>query len=132
MPSFGITSQRRLVTCHPNLRLLCDEVIKDIDIAVICGHRSKEEQDRAYELGRSTVKWPNSKHNSMPSMAVDIGPYPINWDNLYQWRMFGGYVLWKAECLGINIRWGGDWDRDGDMWDHRFIDMPHFELIGEG
>ncbi len=26
-------------------------------------------------------------------------------------------------------RWGGDWDRDGQLKDHRFIDYPHFELV---
>jgi len=131
MYSFSITSQRRLTTCHPKLRLLCDEIIRDVDITVLCGTRTKEEQDRAYELGRSTVRWPNSKHNKNPSLAVDIGPYPIDWDNRDRWTMFGGYVLWKASTLSIPIRWGGDWDKDGDIWEHRFIDMPHFEIIGD-
>jgi peptidoglycan LD-endopeptidase CwlK len=31
--------------------------------------------------------------------------------------------------MGIEIRWGGDWDGDGDLSDHKFNDLPHFELI---
>lgn len=130
MPSFSQISTMRLITCHPDIVLLCNEIIKDVDISVLCGHRGQDEQNRAYELGRSTKRWPNSKHNLFPSMAVDIGPYPIDWDNRDRWTMFGGYVLWRAGKLGLNVRWGGDWDSDGDIWEHRFIDMPHFEVVG--
>ena len=28
------------------------------------------------------------------------------------------------------VRWGGDWDGDGDWRDERFLDMPHYELVG--
>jgi peptidoglycan L-alanyl-D-glutamate endopeptidase CwlK len=27
------------------------------------------------------------------------------------------------------MRWGGDWDGDGDTKDERFFDGPHFELV---
>ena len=34
-----------------------------------------------------------------------------------------------ASQMGIKIRWGGDWDRDTDLSDNRFNDLPHFELM---
>lgn len=130
MPSFSEQSKARLYTCHPALIEVCNAVIKDIDITVLEGFRDEATQNRAYALGNSTKRWPESKHNTLPSLAVDIAPYPVDWEDYYRWRMFGGYVLWRAEHMGIKLRWGGDWDDDGDIWDHRFVDMPHFELVG--
>lgn len=34
-----------------------------------------------------------------------------------------------AEEIGVDIRWGGDWDSDGDILDHSFVDLPHIELL---
>ena len=31
--------------------------------------------------GRSKLSWLESKHNCEPSRAVDIAPYPIDWDD---------------------------------------------------
>jgi peptidoglycan L-alanyl-D-glutamate endopeptidase CwlK len=30
--------------------------------------------------------------------------------------------------MGIKIRWGGDWDSDGDINDNRFDDLVHVEI----
>jgi hypothetical protein len=30
--------------------------------------------------------------------------------------------------MGIELRWGGDWDQDFEVKDNRFDDFPHFEL----
>jgi hypothetical protein len=30
--------------------------------------------------------------------------------------------------MGINLRWGGDWDQDWEVKDNKFDDFPHFEL----
>jgi len=27
------------------------------------------------------------------------------------------------------VRWGGDWDRDTELKDNRFMDLVHIELI---
>jgi hypothetical protein len=34
-----------------------------------------------------------------------------------------------AKRKGIELRWGGDWDRDGDRFDQSFNDLPHVELV---
>lgn len=40
----------------------------------------------------------------------------------------GQTILMCAKDLGVEIIWGRDWDRDNDIFDHNFIDYPHFEL----
>lgn len=129
MPRFGKKSQDNLDTCHPDLQKLLNEVIKGFDCSVLCGHRGKDEQNEAFRLNQSTLQWPDSKHNDAISTAVDVVPYPIDWENLKRFYMFGGYVLGIAEQMGIDIRWGGDWDQDTFIKDQNFNDLPHFELV---
>ncbi|MBU1193978.1 MAG: M15 family peptidase [Proteobacteria bacterium] len=133
MSKFSLKSQDKLSTCHPLLQKLFNDVIKDYDCAIIDGHRARREQNVRYQQGRSKLKWPNSKHNPMPSMAVDAGPYfedkGIPWDEPNQFYVFAGYVLSRAKDLGIQIRWGGDWDMDRDVNDQFFNDLAHYELL---
>jgi len=63
-----------------------------------------------------------------PARAVDVVPYPIDWDDREGFYAFGGFVKGVASQKGIKIRWGGDWDSDNDLHDQNFIDLPHFEL----
>lgn len=128
MPSFGSRSRKNLDTCHPDLKRLFEEVVKHFDCSVIQGHRGKEEQDSFYHSGRSKVKFPDSKHNSEPSMAADVAPYPIDWDDTARFYMFVGFVRGIASNLGINVRCGADWDGDMEIKDQNFNDLPHFEL----
>ena len=136
MPEFSKTSMSKLETAHILQFELWNEVIKVFDCTIIEGHRGKAEQNRLFDLGRSRVMWPNSKHNEDPSLAIDAGPYylekpHIRWDKsaLYRWYFFGGVVKGIAIKMGIPIRWGGDWDMDTYVKDQRFNDLPHFELI---
>jgi len=129
MPRYSKRSKERLATCHEDLQRLFNEVIKHYDCSIICGSRSKEDQEKAYRQGSSKVVWPNSKHNSTPSLAVDVAPYPIEWYELNRFYMFIGIVRGIAAMMGINIRCGADWDGDMDVKDQNFHDLPHFELI---
>lgn len=129
MPSFGSSSQNNLSQAHPDLQRLFNEVIKYFDCSVICGHRTKEKQDEAYNSGKSKVQFPDSKHNSLPSMAVDVVPYPIDWEDTRRLYMFVGIVRGIAAQMGINIRCGADWDGDMEVKDQNFHDLPHFELV---
>ncbi len=131
---FGTTSLARLDTCHPDIQLLMYEVIKHIDCSIVCGHRDKEDQDEAVAAGKSKAPWPTSKHNSVPSMAVDIMPwYPggIRWTDREGMYFFIGMVKGVATQMGIRIRIGIDWDGDNDMHDQGFVDGPHIELEEE-
>lgn len=133
MPKFSQLSASRLATCDQRLQNLMNEVIKRIDISILCGHRGEDEQNEAWRTGRSTKKWPGSKHNHMPSKAVDVAPYfpdvKIDWDDLPAFARVAGYIQRVADEQGVKIRWGGDWDQDGRTADEKFIDMPHFEMM---
>ena len=127
---FGKRSYRNLSEAHPEIQRLFNEIIKHYDCSVIEGFRPEEEQNRAYHSGRSKLKFPQSKHNKTPSLAVDVVPYPIDWKDKERFYYFGGVVKGVAESLGIKIRWGGDWDSDNKFKDQSFNDWPHFELVG--
>lgn len=130
MPAFGSNSKANLYTAHVELQRLFEEVVKGYDCTVICGYRSKEDQDKAVAQGLSKTPYPQSKHNRKPSVAVDVAPYPINWKDEKRFYHFAGYVMGVAERLGIPVRWGGDWDSDNDLNDQTFMDLVHFELRG--
>jgi hypothetical protein len=129
MPSFSAVSLARLNTCDPRLVEVFMRVVLHYDCSILCGHRGSEEQDEALRTGRSRLRFPMSKHNRVPSIAVDAAPYPIDWDDHVRFRVFGGFVLGMATAMGIRLRWGGDWDMDWDFNDQSLIDLPHFELI---
>ena len=129
MPHFGKSSRAHLATVHPDLVEVCEAAIEVYDFSVLCGHRGKAEQDAAYSSRRSKVQWPDSKHNTVPSLAVDLAPYPIDWTDLPRFRFLAGLILGIGHARGIKIRSGGDWDGDGDWTDQSFNDLPHFELI---
>ena len=128
MPKFSKTSKDRLITCEEELQTLFNEVVKYFDCSVLVGYRGRNEQDTAYESGHSKVKWPNGKHNQKPSVAVDVAPYPIDWDDRERFIYFGGFVKGCAFRMGIPLRWGGDWDNDTQLTDNKFDDLVHFEL----
>lgn len=129
MPQFSIGSKRRLASCHLDIQRLFNEVIQHYNIRIIEGYRDKERQDKAYQDGNSTKKWPLSLHNHHPSMAIDVAPFPIDWENTNRFFYLAGLVEGIAEMMGIKIRWGGDWDSDKDFSDQRFNDLVHFEVV---
>ena len=128
MPKFGKRSKERLATCDERLQEVFNEVIQFVDCSVLEGHRSQERQDKLYDEGKTKVKYPNGRHNSSPSRAVDVTPYPVDWEDRERQTLFAGFVLGIARAKGIKLRWGGDWDMDFQVMDNRFDDFPHFEV----
>ena len=128
MPKFGIRSKRNLYTAHPDLIRLFEEVVKSFDCTVIEGHRSKERQNKLFDEGKSKLKYPKGKHNATPSNAVDVAPYPIDWDDTERFIYFAGFVKGIASQMDINIIWGGDWNNNTQLKDNNFQDLVHFEL----
>lgn len=120
MATFSKISEERLKECHEDIQSVLRAVIHDFDFSVLCGYRGEEEQNKAYDDGKSTLKYPQSKHNRMPSMAVDIAPYPINWNDEKRFHELAGRVLETAALMGIVMKWGGHWKT--------LKDLPHFEL----
>ena len=133
MPRYSKRSTDRLATCDQRLQDVFNEVIKHVDCSILEGHRSKERQNKLYDEKRTKVKYPNGRHNSNPSKAVDVTPYPVKWEDRERQTFFAGFVLGIARSMGINLRWGGNWDmyKENGKWevaDNRFDDFPHFEI----
>lgn len=137
MPAFSLTSRGRLDSCHPDLIRVMERVIEVIDFSVLYGHRSVEVQQNLYAQGRTVPGQivtnidgvrKLSKHNHSPSLAVDVAPYPIDWEDHDRFLVLGGFVMATARELGIGLRWGNDWDSDWNYKEHSFRDLPHFEL----
>ena len=125
MPRFGNRSRRRLKGVDTKLVNVLNETIKLMDITVIEGVRSKDRQAELLEKGATKVKY--SKH--MEGKAVDVAPYPIQWDDRERFHYMGGIVRGVASQMGIKVRWGGDWDSDGEIKDNNFDDLVHIELV---
>ena len=130
MYKFGSRSKKHLVTLDERLQKVLNEVIKYIDCSIIEGHRSGERQNKLYEEGKTKVKYPNGRHNQNPSNAVDVVPYPVDWNDRERFHLFAGFVLGIARSMDINLRWGGDWNQNFEVDDNKFDDFPHFELKG--
>lgn len=133
MPVFSPRSKFHLDQCHDDLRRIAIEVLKYMDIAVIEGRRDESKQREMVKNGLSQLDYPHSKHNLTPSAAVHFAPVPVNLSNAHKniarFYVMAGVVLTVAKQLNINIRWGGDWDGDGDFSDQTFDDLMHFELL---
>lgn len=114
----GKVSAERLATCHEDLQRLVREVYDTapFDIVVLCGHRDEKAQELAFNTGMSKLHWPHSRHNSTPSLAVDLAPYPVDWKDRAAFAELRHHVLFTATKLGIPIR--------VIIWD-----LPHYELI---
>lgn len=128
---FGFNSEARLETCHEQLITVVRQTMKwqIMDFSVICGFREEQAQTQAFQSGLSKTEWPNSKHNTYPSIAIDLAPYPIDWNDSLAFARLAGIMGAAAESHGILLRWGGDWDSDGESNDQSFMDIGHFELV---
>lgn len=120
MPTFGSRSLENLSQAHPDLQRVMHEAIKEYDFTVICGHRGKADQEKAYKEGNSNAKWLQSPHNYKPALAVDVVPYPIDWKNTKRFEQMGQIIMACADRLGVQLKWGKDFS---------FVDYPHFELL---
>ena len=119
------------------------------DFMVVEGVRSKEQCYINYGKGRTAaqciakgvpasyaqpklakVTWLNnpldSKH--VTGKAVDLVPYPVDWNDLSKFDQVAKAMFAAAKELGVSIRWGADWDNDGNYREKGEYDSPHFEL----
>jgi len=139
---FSKTSQDRLNTCESELIHLLSLSLQysPVDFGIACGHRSTEEQQALYARGRTEPRSivtnidgisKLSKHNHKPSKAVDIYAWvngKVSWDKEHL-CLIAGVIYATAQAIGVKIRWGGNWDGDGEIIsDQILIDLPHYEL----
>lgn len=132
MAHFSQASWEKLEGVHPLMVDVCCKVLSYHDCLVVYGRRTLEEQRRLFEEGLS--KTMNSRHLVQEdgyAYAVDLAPYPLDWNNTKRFYYFAGIFLTVAKDLleeDYYIRWGGDWDVDNDLDDQSFMDLVHFEL----
>jgi len=117
---FGKTSMDRLLTVDPRLQRVMLRAIEitEIDFAIVCGRRTRAEQDALVRAGKSTVR--NSYH--LTGHAVDVAPFvggTIVWD-WPNYHRLAPYIKQAAVECDVKITWGGDWRApntpDGPHW----------------
>lgn len=133
MNAWGENSEKQRATSDPRLNAIGDVVLKIKDHSVVKGHRPKQEQNAAFYAipQKSKLKWPDGNHNAFPSKAQDVKSYPFpefeqeqREEQLYLLGLYRGV----AEMMGIKLRTGADWDRDGEIVDNGFDDFFHVEI----
>jgi|TARA_R100001530_G_C4297191_1_gene149550 hypothetical protein len=129
MYKYSESSQEKLNSCCPALQEVFSEALKFMDITIIDGHRNEKRQNDYYESGKSQVQFPNGKHNTLPSEAIDAAPCPIDWHDRERATLFAGFILGMAAMKGVLLRWGGDWNHDWQVKDNNFDDLWHFEVV---
>jgi peptidoglycan L-alanyl-D-glutamate endopeptidase CwlK len=132
---FSKKSLERLKKANPVLQLVFYRMleISDIDFGIVCTERTIEEQKELYKNGRSKIDGVTklSKHNIAPAEAGDLMVFingQVSWESHY-YIYLGG--LFKSVCaeLGVQGRWGGNFDMDTDILEQDFDDIGHFEII---
>jgi len=123
----------RLSGVHDDLRNVVMRAIEitSQDFAVTCGLRTQKEQMALYEQGRTTpgaiVTWTRTSRH-MSGRAVDLVPYPVDWNTPSKFDAIADAMFAAAAELGVKLRWGADWDNDGNRREKGESDSPHFEL----
>lgn len=114
----GARSLQNLSGVNPDLVAVVKRAIQitEVDFTVIEGIRNINRQRELLKAGKSTTM--NSRH--LTGHAVDMVPWPIDWNDLSRFEVMAEAMKSAAEELNIPIVWGGDWKS--------FYDGPHFEL----
>lgn len=152
----GDRSRARLQGVHPDLVRVVQRAIQltAVDFMVLEGVRSKERMCEVYGQGRTAaqcvakgvpavwakpnlpkVTWLNnpfmSNHRVMSDgfgHAVDLVPYPVDWNDPKKFDAIAAAMFAAADELGVDLRWGADWDEDGNPRERGESDSPHFEV----
>lgn len=96
--------QNKLATCDERLQTLIKEYAKNHDVQVICGYRSPEEQQKAFDEGKSRARPGKSAHGLKPARAVDIAPLPLDWNDREAFSSMQYQVRLLASTLGIRLK----------------------------
>lgn len=136
MPKFSKNSLEKIKDLNSNLQYVVNKAIQIIDFAIVSGKRTIEEQKKLVESGNS--KTMQSKH--LTGDAFDFVPYVKGIGYLYDhndkaflysvYAYYAGIFMGIALEKGIQLRWGGDWNRNGIPYiDQDFQDLGHIECL---
>jgi len=139
MSNFKLSNRslRRLEGVNPKLINLLLLAIKrtpvDFGVAWMGGLRTAEEQNQLFKEGYSQRDGYEKISNHQLGDAVDlnvfVGSKMVESEKML--CLIAGVMFSCANELNIRVRWGGDWDEDGDIRDNKFNDMYHFEIINK-
>lgn len=133
MAYFGGRSKAALATCHVDMRRVSEDIIKWYDHSIIWGHRDEETQNEMYNrVPRVTkARWPDSKHNELPSLAIDFAPWPLLYEAPEEdFCVIAGAYMFRGYELGIEVGWGGDWNLNRTTSDEDTLkDWGHLWLV---
>ncbi|MEF1204310.1 M15 family metallopeptidase [Photobacterium damselae] len=133
----GKRSLERCYKLHPKLFSVVALAItmSEVDFTVSETIRTPERQKELY-YGTPKKTWTlNSKHMIQSDgygHAVDLVPLvkgQIDWNKCERVK---DAMFKAAKTLNVKIRWGGDWNQNGDSRDEHqrgSYDGPHFELL---
>lgn len=127
----GKTSVERLEQVHPDLQKVMIKAFESLpfDVTITEGMRTLEKQKEYVAKGTSwTMK---SKHLKQPdgySHAIDVVPYPVDWNDLKRFDKMAEIVLKAAKDLDVDVVWGGTWTRNANDTKSKKYDGPHFQL----
>lgn len=124
----GPASQARLNSVRSDLKAVCNKAFETMpfDVTIIEGVRDQKRQAELFKQGKTKVM--TSRH--MSGNAIDMAPYPVDWNDTKRFVIMAHHMFAAAKELGITIRWGGNWSRvdENQKPPSSFVDMPHFEL----
>ncbi len=80
-----------------------------VDLTIICGMRTLEEQQEAFKKGFSKLDGINKVSKHQEGLAFDFIPYPFKgWNDVESFKKVGEELKYVANHLGIFCRYGGD------------------------
>jgi len=127
------TSLARLEGVDPRLVAIVKRAIQisTVDFMVVEGVRTLARQKQLYAQGRTVpgkvVTW-TLKSRHIDGEAVDLLPAPYDWKDPKGFDAVNRAMMQAADELGVGLRWGADWDRDGKPREKGEGDSPHWEL----
>lgn len=110
---------------------------RGIPLYVHSAFRTKAEQDALVAKRASRTPWPRAAH--CQGKAVDIVHGELHWQmSNAEWAYLFDVAQEALRLFNSNrpkekwlkLRWGGDWDSDGETEDERFYDPAHWEILG--
>jgi peptidoglycan L-alanyl-D-glutamate endopeptidase CwlK len=138
MAKFSAVSLARLAGAHPLLQKIMHAALGKYDFTILQSQRGRADQEKAFRAGNTHAHFGQSAHNWDPAIALDVAPWPIDWNDRGRFialnKVIGcfdpatGYGYGIAKDMKVPLRWGGDWNFNGILTDEHLVDLPHYEL----
>lgn len=156
---WGAGSREKIGSLHQDLQQILHKALptSPVDFGIGQGARTFQEQLDLYLQGRETpgrivtkLDPRNSNHLARAKHVIYEGREKSEAFDIYAWvpgrsdlsydkyllTLIAGHIMGTAKELLLDdtiahyLRWGGNWDNNGEIiTDQEFDDLPHFELL---